>query len=811
MNFGFSRPLLLLLVLISAAAALLIFFRFRKPFCLYLPLGSPGGASFKPPFRAGILMKILSILEAAAVLFLCIAVAGPEMRERETLWLDRGADIIFVLDISPSMAGLDMKGRRLDAARELVRSFALSRASDAIGLAAVGNEAALVCPPTTDRESFFAALDRLQIGELGDGTALGMGLSLASLHLSGSKASRRITVLITDGENNAGSIHPETAAGFLREMGVRLWVIAVGSAGEVPIDYVDPATRMRRTGTFLSRFDDTSLKSLAAAAGGYYINASSAETLKNAFAQLDEREMIVRRSASRIRVKPFHRPFLVSALILFALVLLFRRGFLSSLRWYPSRAFFLSGICGFLFAACVFIALAEPHWGYRGLREIHHGLDCIIAVDLSKSMEGRDMDKGEKSRLEKGLDILREILPVLENRRFGVVIGKGRGMSVIPLSSDTEAVLSFLDSLSPASISGRGTNLETLIDAALRSFMPSSPGFPVILLLSDGEELTGSLAEAGNRAFLSGVHIAALGLGSEEGIELHDGENGKVISRLRRDPLQKTAMDTGGIYISGNEEAGETELLRWLMEKGEKTQISERREKQPRWQLFVLAALLFFAVSKFALSGRKNTVSGRKNSARAAVSIVSIVSLFLLGSCDAVRGGLLIMEGNFYSGRGMNEEAVSAFTQALNHERASPYAQYGIGTAYLNMNDTEDALEQFALVEKETKPNTHMELRYRNAYNAGVARFAEGDYAEAASAFRKALEADPSRFEAKRNLELSLRSLAEENSGAAQDAERDTAENSGSKAFFDYLREKEQEKWRSREWDEEGEEEGADY
>lgn len=808
MNFGFSRPLLLLLILVCMAAALLIFFRFRKPFCLYLPLGSPGGASFKPPFRAGILMKILSILEAAAVLFLCIAAAGPEMRERETLWLDRGADIIFVLDISPSMAGLDMKGRRLDAARELVRSFTLSRASDAIGLAAVGNEAALVCPPTTDRESFFAALDGLQIGELGDGTALGMGLSLACLHLSGSKASRRVTVLITDGENNAGSIHPETAAGFLQEMGVSLWVIAVGSSGEVPIDYVDPVTRMRRTGTFLSRFDDTSLKSLAAAGGGCYINASSAETLKNAFAQLDEGEMIVRRSTSRIRVKPFQRPFLVSALILFALVLLFRRGFLSSLRWYPSRAFFLSGICGLLFIACIFIALAEPHWGWRGLREIHHGLDCIIAVDLSKSMEGRDMDKGEKSRLEKGLEILREILPVLENRRFAVVIGKGRGMPVIPLSSDTEAVLSFLDSLSPASISGRGTNLESLIDAALRSFMPSSPGFPVILLLSDGEELTGSLAEAGNRAFLSGVHIAALGLGSGEGIELHDGENGKVISRLRGDLLQKTAMDTGGIYINGNEEAGEAELLRWLMEKGEKTQMSERRVKQPRWRLFVLAALLFFAVSKFALSGRKNTVSGRKI---AAPAVVSIVSLFLLGSCDAVRGGLLIMEGNFYAGRGMNEEAVSVFTRALNHERASLYAQYGMGTAYLNMNDTEDALEQFALVEKETKPDTHTELRYRNAYNTGIARFAEGDYAKAASAFRKALEADPSRFEAKRNLELSLRSLAEENSGAERDANREDAEKQGSKAFFDYLREKEQEKWRSREWDEEGEEEGADY
>jgi Ca-activated chloride channel family protein len=272
------------------------------------------------------LVKIIRFLDLAGVFALFIAAAGPSFISTEIVWLNRGADILFVVDVSPSMAGIDMNGRsRFDAARDLVRDFAEGRPSDAIGLVAVGNDASLMVPPTVDRSALFSRLDSLRIGELGDGTALGMGLGIAALHIRKSTAPRRAVALITDGENNAGAIHPETAAAALQNAGASLWVIGVGSGGEVPIDYVDPITRIHRTGTFDSRFNTESLRSIAQSGGGQYIAAPSAEAFSHAFSRIDEGELIIRRSGTINRSRSFQPPLIAAALALICAARLLRR------------------------------------------------------------------------------------------------------------------------------------------------------------------------------------------------------------------------------------------------------------------------------------------------------------------------------------------------------------------------------------------------------------------------------------------------------------------------------------------------------
>jgi Ca-activated chloride channel family protein len=230
------------------------------------------------------------------------------------------------------MAGLDMEGRsRFDLARDLVRDFADKRPSDAVGLAAVGSDAALLLPPTVDREALLARLENLRIGELGEGTALGMGIATAALHLRDSSAPRRVLTLITDGENNAGAIHPGTAAALLPGLGVSFWIMGVGSGGEVAIDYVDPLTRRRRTGTFESRFNAESLRAVARAGEGTYLAAPQAEAFSAAFARLDEEELVIRRSGLRAQTRPFHVPVLLAALGASLLVRIVRRFILGAL------------------------------------------------------------------------------------------------------------------------------------------------------------------------------------------------------------------------------------------------------------------------------------------------------------------------------------------------------------------------------------------------------------------------------------------------------------------------------------------------
>lgn len=326
MSIGFEHPLMMVLGFIIVVLGVLVSPHVQDAFSLRVPLGPPGGVPFKPPLRTALVIKILSGLELLGLLFLFIADAGPFFISTETVWLNRGMDIIFVVDVSPSMAALDLGSRsRFSLARNLIADFAAGRPSDAIGLVGVGSDAALLLPPTVDRQSLFSRLETLRIGELGDGTALGMGLALGGLHIKDSLAPRKAVILLTDGENNAGAIHPETAAEVLPPLGASLWVIGIGSGGEVPIDYLDPLTKVRRTGIFDSRFDPETLKAIARKGEGIYLPAPSAEALSQAFSRINEQEMTIGRSGTITRAQEFHIPFIIGGIFLMGLVHFIRR------------------------------------------------------------------------------------------------------------------------------------------------------------------------------------------------------------------------------------------------------------------------------------------------------------------------------------------------------------------------------------------------------------------------------------------------------------------------------------------------------
>jgi Ca-activated chloride channel family protein len=482
----------------------------------------------------------------------------------------------------------------------------------------------------------------------------------------------------------------------------------------------------------------------------------------------------------------------------------------------------LSDLFFLLFLGLLIIALAGPRWGFRLVSEYRQGVDLVFAVDLSRSMEVRDCDvpggaAGRASRLERGLAIAGELAENLEGIRLAAAIGKGRGILAVPLTWDSWALLNFLEGLDTSSISGRGTNLEGLVDAAAGAFQDEFPGRRCIILVSDGESHSGSLGAALERAGRKGITLGILALGTEAGgpipLEgsslngpfLSTPEGKPVISSRRGDTLRSAAEKNGGFYVDGGREdaaAALGEEVRSLMtEQGEGR---GRREPRPRWSIFILGALLCLGVSRF---------SGFVPAGKKAAGAAALLSLFFLSSCGA-QGKLLIMEGNFLSSRGMYTGAISSYRRALSYPETVPYGEYGLGIVYASMGEGRAALEKFQSAERRLlEPGPHGELLFRLRYNRGILLFEEEKFGEAAEAFRGALEIDGRRLEAKRNLELSLlyKARAERPPQGLNlpVPGREAAEDHA--ALFEYLRRREQEQYRNREWTEDSDPSGPDY
>lgn len=231
-----------------------------------------------------------SVLRLLVLILLILAIARPQTSTGEQKTTEHVVDIMIALDISGSMATLDFHpDNRITAAKLEARRFIEGRPHDRLGLVVFAAQSITQCPLTVDHSAVLALLDKIQLGMVEDGTAIGLGLANAVNRLKDSEAKSKVVILLTDGINNSGEIDPLTGAELAKQFGIRVYTIGIGRNGESILPIQDPrfGTRFLRV---QSEIDEKTLSEIARRTGGLYFRAQDERALRDIFKQIDRLE-----------------------------------------------------------------------------------------------------------------------------------------------------------------------------------------------------------------------------------------------------------------------------------------------------------------------------------------------------------------------------------------------------------------------------------------------------------------------------------------------------------------------------------------
>lgn len=240
----------------------------------------------------------LGALRLLALALGIIALARPQLGRSTTEVKSSGIDLILAVDVSSSMEAMDFSlndqpTSRVEVVKSVVAQFIKDRPNDRIALLAFAARPYLVSPLTLDHDWLLQNLERMRIGIVEDGTAIGSAIASSVNRLRDQNAKSRVVILLTDGINNTGKVAPVAAADAARAMGIRVYTIGAGTEGQAPIPVVDAFGRKRLA---LARvdIDEETLRKIADTTGGHYFRATDTDSLRAIYHEIDQMEKTTR-------------------------------------------------------------------------------------------------------------------------------------------------------------------------------------------------------------------------------------------------------------------------------------------------------------------------------------------------------------------------------------------------------------------------------------------------------------------------------------------------------------------------------------
>ncbi len=275
------------------------------------------------PWTPLILLRFLPDLLFSLMLACWVmALARPQLKNLELEESSEGVDILLVLDVSESMRLQDFNPDRLSASKEVARRFIRGRRYDRIGVVVFSGEAYSLAPLTGDYvmlENLIREIDYQMVPETG--TAIGTALGVATNRLRESEASSKVVVLLSDGDNTAGSLDPITAAQLAAYYGIKIYTILVGKQGRIAVPPENPQEEMRYQENTV---DEGTLKEIAQIGEGLFFKAENNQALETVFQKIDAYEKSEITETRFLTTRDYYGVYLRWGFIFFLLLLAFK-------------------------------------------------------------------------------------------------------------------------------------------------------------------------------------------------------------------------------------------------------------------------------------------------------------------------------------------------------------------------------------------------------------------------------------------------------------------------------------------------------
>lgn len=415
--------------------------------------------------------------------------------------------------------------------------------------------------------------------------------------------------------------------------------------------------------------------------------------------------------------------------------------------------------------ACLILAAARPQYGTRIDTTERHGIEAIIAIDVSNSMLARDV---RPSRLERAKMLFSNMIDGMRQDRVGLVVFAGDAFTQLPITNDHVSAQMFLEHIGPDLVRLQGTDIAQAINLARKSFTQKPGVSRAIFLITDGEDNEGGAIEAAQAAAEQGMHVYVLGIGSPEGAHIPipgtaqhilDETGNPVRSRLDERMCREIARAGQGAYIYVDNSTSAQEALSKHLEKLAKSKLESQvySEYDEQFQGFLLLAALFLLLDVLLLE--------RANRLVRSLHLFRRLSLLLLllalppgmraqnSSRDHIRRGNRLFRDSLY------DRAQVEYRKAFQKDSNSVQAQYNLANTLLRQGQPKEAMR---LLEKAARSERHPVRRARIFHNMGLILQSQRQFREAIYCYRESLRRNPSDHETRYNMVLCQRQLKDQ-------------------------------------------------